>query len=269
MYSLQNRLCLITGASSGIGAATALAAGRAGARVIILARSKDKLDQVAGQIVQGGTAAFVYPVDLSDDAATSRVCRRIIAEVGIPDILVNNAGIGRWRYCEETNPAEAASIARLPYLAAFGMTHYFLPGMLARNQGQIINVTSPASFTVWPGATAYMAARWALRGFTRALQADLRHTNIQVTLFTAGEVSSSYWKNNPGSRERVPGISRILPRYTPEQVAQHLLRAMEKRPAHYVTGQTYRLVFWFQRLFPNLVDHIVWRTGHSRPAKPV
>jgi len=268
MPSLQNRLCLITGASSGIGKATALAAGRAGARVILLARSPDKLEQVAAQLSRTGREAHVFPVDLGDPVATGRVAERILAELGTPDILINNAGSGRWLYTEETDPTEVLDMVRVPYLAAFWITHFFLPGMLDRNQGHIINVTSPASFVTWPGATAYTAARWAVRGFTRALQADLRHTAIRVTLFTAGEVSSTYWENNSGSYERVPGINRMLPRYTPDQIAHHLLRAIEKRPANYVTGRTYQFVFWFRRLFPGLIDRIVWRTGDSRADTP-
>ena len=83
--------------------------------------------------------------------------------------------------------------------------------MLRRNTGHIVNVSSVGSRFVWPGATAYIAARWAVRGFTEALRADMAGTKIGVTLFESGVVQSPYWEHNPGSRERVPKDGEARP----------------------------------------------------------
>ena len=114
------------------------------------------------------------------------MAERINADVGTPDIIVNNAGAGQWKFVDETSPEEAVQMMAVPYFAAFYVTHAFLPGMLRRNTGHIVNVSSVGSRFVWPGATAYIAARWAVRGFTEALRADLAGTKIGVTLFECG-----------------------------------------------------------------------------------
>jgi len=170
---LKGKILVITGASSGIGAATARAAAREGARVVLLARSQGKLEDLAEEIRREGGQAWVYPVDLTDDQAVAEVAERITREVGTPDILVNNAGVGRWLATEETSAEEAVSMMAAPYFAAFFLTRAFLPDMLRRHTGTIVNMTSLASRIVWPGAVAYTAARWAMRGLTEALRADL------------------------------------------------------------------------------------------------
>src|SRR5262245_3080676 len=132
---VAGRLILITGASSGIGAATALAAACAGAKTILLARGRDRLETVAAQVRAGagdgsGGAAWVYPVDLADASAVAEVAPRIIAEAGLPDVLILSAGAGRWLFVEETPPAEAATMLAAPYFAAFYTVQAFLPAML-------------------------------------------------------------------------------------------------------------------------------------------
>ena len=186
---LRGRVVLITGASSGIGAATAKAIARRGGQVLLLARTQPALEAVAAEITVHGGTARVYPVDLTDLTMATQVARLIQTEVGTPDILINNAGAGRWLFVEETPPAEAVQMMAAPYFAAFFMTHAFLPAMRQRRRGQIINVTSIASYTVWPGATGYIAARWALRGFTEALRADLHGSGIEVTPRHGGQSS--------------------------------------------------------------------------------
>ena len=170
---LNGKIMLITGASSGIGAATARAAARAGAKVVLLARTKSKLENVADSIRKEGGTAHVYPVDLTVAEAVAEIAKRVTAEIGLPDIIFNNAGAGKWLYAQETEPADAVSMMASPYFAAFFVTRAFLPDMLKRKSGYIINMTSAASRLVWPGATAYIAARWAIHGFTEALRADL------------------------------------------------------------------------------------------------
>ncbi len=224
---IQGKTVLVTGASSGIGEATARAMARQGGRVLLLARRQAELDRIAAEIAAAGGEARGYAVDLTDLEAIARVAEAIKGEVGVPDIIVNNAGAGRFLFVEETTPAEAVQMMAVPYFAAFAVTHAFLPEMLARNSGHIVNVTSPVAHVQWQGAAGYSVARWAMRGFAEVLRAEVFGTGLRVTLVTPGTVRSPYFEANPGSGERIPGIARIFGVLTPEQVADATRRARE------------------------------------------
>lgn len=258
----RGKTALVTGASSGIGAATARALAQAGARVLLVARREGELERVASSIGPG--AATAYPVDLSSASAVSQMAQRITADVGTPDIIVNNAGAGQWKFVDETDPQEAVQMMAVPYFAAFYVTHAFLPGMLRRNSGHIVNVSSVGSRFVWPGATAYIAARWAVRGFTEALRADLAGTKVKVTLFESGVVQSPYWEHNPGSRERVPKMGRLVPELTSDAAAKAIVRGIEREQKLVVVPFMMKLTYWQHAVFPGVVHWLITRTGYTR-----
>jgi uncharacterized protein len=149
---INGQLVLVSGASSGIGAATAKVMAKAGGRVVLLARRKEALDQVAAEITSASGQAWAYSVDLADADAVAAVAKQITEELGTPDIIINNAGAGRWLFVDETSPAEAVQMMAVPYFAAFNVTHAFLPAILRRNSGHIVNISSVGSRFVWPGA---------------------------------------------------------------------------------------------------------------------
>ena len=263
---IEGRLALITGASSGIGAATAKAMAREGGRVLLLARTPSGLEQVAAEIKSKGGAAWVYPVDLSDAAAVERTGQSILKEAGVPDILINNAGAGRWLSVEETSPEETVQMMASPYFGAFYITRAFLSAMRQRDSGHIVNLTSPAGFVAWPDATAYTVARWAMRGFHEALRSDLHTTKIDVTLIVPGEVSSSYFANNPGGGEQLPGISKLYRTLTPEEVAEAIVRSVQRRKREVIIPPLLSLTLRMHRVWPGLVESALLRTA-AGPAK--
>lgn len=251
---MASKLVLITGASSGIGAATAKLYGARGAKVLLLARNEAKLAEVAAAIGRDGGAASPYAVDLADANAIAETSARIKREAGTPDILINNAGAGRWLSVLETSAADALAMIEVPYLAAFNLTRAFLPEMIARGSGAIACITSPASYVVWPNAAAYTAARHALLGFTESLRADLRRTGIDVTLVVLGPVETPYWEHNPGSREHLPESNPILaPILTAEQAAQAIAQGVERRRRRVVKPAILRALFLLNAFAPGLV----------------
>lgn len=258
---ISGKIAVITGASSGIGAATALLLAQKGARVVLLARREDKLAEVRRDILAQGGQAASYPVDLANVAAVSYVARTVFADVGPPDILINNAGAGRWLTVAETPPEEAEQMMAAPYFAAFNTTHALLPAMLARNSGHILNVTSVASYAAWPGATGYIAARWAMRGFTLGLRADLHRTGIGVTLFAAGKVDTPYFTRNPGSEERIPGLSRIVPTLSSAQAAAAIARAVQRERREVIVPPIAALFVQLHKFLPGVVDRLLIQTG--------
>ena len=254
---------VVTGASRGIGKATAEALGRAGARVALLARSAE-IEAVAAAIAANGGTARGYVADAGNPHDVGQAARRIVSDLGDPAIVINNAGAGRWLHVEETPAEEVASMMAAPYFAAFHATRAFLPAMLARQAGCIVNINSPVAYMPWPGATGYLCARFAMRGFSEGLRLDLRGTGVRVLEVVPSEVTSSYFENNPHSRERLPRITRFVPKLSPEQVAQAIIRGIERDRTRVVTPAMLRAALSMRALAPWLVDWLMWRTGARR-----
>jgi short-subunit dehydrogenase len=261
---LQDRLVLVTGASSGIGAQIARAAAERGARLVLVARGREALESLAAELRGGGPEARAMPADLSEVDEVERLAGELLAGPGCPDVLVNNAGAGRFRAVDENERGEAAQQMALPYLAAFELTRALVPAMVDRGSGRIANVTSAAAFFVFPGANGYATARWAMRAFTDHLREDLRGTGVGVTLVCPAEVDSPYFDHNPGSRERIPGASRIVGTLTPEEAGRKAVRAIEReRGVAYMPWRLVPLV-WVARHFPRSTQALVTRTGWKR-----
>jgi len=250
---MPRKIVMVTGASSGIGAATAKAFAAMGAQVVLVARNAENLSARSEGIERGGGAAIAYSADLSNPEAVSELAAKLCRDLGVPDILVNNAGSGRWAPLIETSPEELRHTIEVPYLAAAYATRAFLPGMIARGSGKIACVTSPASYLAWRDACGYIAARHALKGFAEGLRADLKGTGLHVTLVVLGAVDTSYWANNPGSRASVPKtIPGVFPQLTVQQAAAVIVDGIERKRRVVVKPAIYRLVFAMQALAPSL-----------------
>lgn len=257
------RTAVVTGASRGIGRAVAQAIARAGGRVVLLARSSD-VENVAAEIVAAGGAARAYRGDLTDADAVEDIGRRVMGDLGEPSIIVNNAGAGRWLYVEETSSTEAVEMMASPYFAAFFVTRVFLPAMLARRDGCIVNVNSPAAFMPWPGAAGYAASRFALRGLTAALRVDLQGTGVRVLEVVPGLVASTYFEHNRDAAPRIPQITRLMPRLSPDDVAVALVSGIETDRRRIVMPAMLRLTMMINALSPSLIAWLMARTGWRR-----
>jgi uncharacterized protein len=264
---IRGATAVVTGASSGIGRATAQALAQHGAHVLLLARTAPKLEEVAAGIHAAGGSAEAHPGDLSDPAVVDRLFDSLAARGVQPDIVINSAGAGRWLTTEETSPAEAVACMGAPYFAAFFVTRRCLPAMLAGRHGHIVNVNSPVAWSGWPGAAAYTAARYALRGFTIALRYDLHGTGVGLTSVTPGRTATGYFDHNPGVLKRAPGVGRLVPTLTPQQVAAAVVDAIRHNRREVVLPAMLRLLLAGNALAPRLVEWLVQRTSWRRPAR--
>ena len=245
---------LVTGASSGIGAATARALAVRGASVLLVGRNMERLTAVATDLGAQGRKATAYPADLANPQEVSRLARIVQEQHGIPDILVNNAGAGRWLPIVDTGADELASMLSVPFLAAFNVTRELLPGMRRRGTGHIVNVTSIGAFLVWPNAAGYIAARWAVRGFNEALRSELSGSGIGVSLVAFSQVSSSFWDHNPGSWERLPAAAHRLRTLTPDDAAAAIVEAIEKDRRLVLRPRTIYLLRLLNTLMPRGIE---------------
>lgn len=218
---------VISGASSGIGAAAARRFARGGAEVVLVARRRDKLEALAAEI---GDGARVFACDASDAEAVGAMARDVLAS-GPPDVVINAAGAGQWKTLLETTPEEARAMMDAPYFAAFFVTRAFLPAMLEARRGIVMHLNSPACRVTWPESVGYAAARHALEGFHEALSQDLHGTGVTSCHVILGEVASDYWQNNPGAAERMPAMNRLFTTLSPEESADILWR-LSRAPRH-------------------------------------
>ncbi|WP_051714245.1 SDR family NAD(P)-dependent oxidoreductase [Nocardia rhamnosiphila] len=220
------RTVLITGASSGIGRAAAVRIGAAGARVALVARRKEELEEVAAEIRAAGGTAGVHPCDLNDFAALDAAVATVLAEYGGVDILINNAGRSIRRRLDESYDRfhDFERTMRLNYFAALRLMLAVLPGMRERRAGHIVNILSVANLFGGPGYSAYVASKAALDSLTADLHAE--------TLLDGIHFSSVYMP-----LVRTPMIApnaryRDTAALTPEQGAQIVCRTLTDRPRH-------------------------------------
>ena len=240
--------------------AIGLACEQAGAKAICL-HPRTRADMYSGQARWSEITAMVEALDASQGSAVDAMADRVRATWGAPSLVVNSAGAGIWRFLEETTPAEVDSMIGAPYLAAAQTSRAFIGKMIAAGRGLLIHVGSPASVIPWPGATAYTASRWALRGLHEALCQDLRGTGVRSSLIYFGEVSSDYFQANPGSHEHMPSLGSWIPMSSPERCAKIILHVVRRpRPVVYHPFAL-RLMAWTAALAPAPTRWLIARTG--------
>jgi NAD(P)-dependent dehydrogenase (short-subunit alcohol dehydrogenase family) len=181
--ALQDRVVLVTGASSGIGRATAELAGRHGAKVLLVSRTKEKLDALKGEIESGGGRAYVYPTDLSDLEECDAMIKKVLDEHGSVDILINNAGRSIRRSIEASYDRfhDFQRTMQLNYFGAVKLILAVLPGMRQRKRGHIINISSIGTQAYPPRFGAYVASKSALAALSRCIGPEVSDDGVAVT----------------------------------------------------------------------------------------
>ena len=253
---LAGRVVVVTGASSGIGAATAIACGRASMRVVLAARRADRLATVAAEVTAVGGAARVVPTDVGDEASVRALIDGTVAEWGRLDVLVNNAGIGIPATVEQTTPAEFERLLRVNYLGAVHGVLAALPHMRRQGAGHLVNVASVVGKRASPFRAAYVASKFALVGFSEALRLELRGTGIDVTCVCPIGTATEFHLAEP-NRLGVPG--RGGPIQSAEHVARAIVRALRRPRAEVHPYPPARLLFLANDLAPALVDRLLLR----------
>jgi short-subunit dehydrogenase len=265
---IKDSLCVVSGASSGIGRATARELAKRGARVILVARRRERLEEAAREIRANGGQAWAYPADLTRPQAAEDLGRAVLEAHGVPHVLVHGAGAGAWRFIEETSYPDFIEMMSTPYFSAAFLTRALVPAMLEENRGFVLSVCSPASRQVWPGAVGYIAARWALQGFTEALRADFYRTNLKAGCFFPSKISDSeYFIQNTHTEQRIPGVGRLIPAITSHQAALGIVRAIEREAR--IAFEPWQLGAFdlLQKVFPRISERLAWSSGAKRECR--
>jgi NADP-dependent 3-hydroxy acid dehydrogenase YdfG len=227
--ALDGKVVAITGASSGIGEATALALVGAGAAVSLAARREDRIAALAGRIGDEGGKAVAIATDITDEGQARGFVERTASELGGIDMLVNNAGVMLLGPVEGADTAEWRRMVEVNLLGLLYCTHAALPLMRERGGGHIVNVSSVAGRTARAGAAVYNLTKWGVVAFSEALRQEALHSNIRVTAIEPGYVDTELQGHNTnplvieGAKQMREQIGEVL---EAQDIAEAILYAV-------------------------------------------
>ena len=194
----NDRAAIVTGASSGIGEQFAQVLARRGYQVVLVARSADRLEELAAQL---RPQAHPLPADLSDRTARAGLLDRIATLDLVPDILINNAGFSTLGLVAKSVPEQEVNLVEVDVAAVVDLCSRFLPGMVDRHRGAVLNVASMAGFGPLPGQAAYGAAKAFVLAYTHSLRGELRGTGVSATALCPGPVDTGFGEAAGFSKE--------------------------------------------------------------------
>ncbi len=251
----KNNVVLLTGASMGIGEQIAYQLADQGARLMLAARSADKLALVAAECRRRGALAETFVVDLTDEAQCKQLVSHTVATYQRIDTLLYNAGKGYpQRFDKMTDLSSIRNEINLNYLGLVSCVFYALPH-LKLTKGQIVAVSSFGSFVGIPGTGGYNASKHALRGFLNTVRAELIDTGVTVTVVFPGAISTARLRETMGKN------MDTIPTMTPERCAQLTIQASANRRRQLVTTAAGKLLVVLYSWFPALLDRQLARIG--------
>jgi short-subunit dehydrogenase len=253
----------ITGASSGIGEAAALAFAREGARLVLSSRRPAELERVRRSCARPDDHV-VIPLDLTRSESFPAAVTEVLARCGKIDVLVNNGGVSQRALAADAALEVERALMEVDYFGPVALTTAVLPAMRARRAGRIVVVSSVMGYVGTPGRSTYAAAKHALHGYFDSLRAELWKENIGVTLVCPGYVKTAVSDNAVGPRGEKHGQTDATHRsgITAEACAAALVRAVaSEREETYVGREAYAI--YIKRFFPSLYSRVVRRMSFS------
>lgn len=251
---------LITGASSGIGAATARLFGREGYRVALAARRSDRLESLVREIESGGGQALAVTADLTRLEDIQNLVKATQDRFGQIDILFNNAGSGRLDWLENLDPVRGIDEqVRLNLVAVIQTSREVLPQMIARRSGQIINMASLAGLVATPTYSVYSASKFGVRGFSEALRREVGIYGIHVSVIYPGGVSTEFTEH-AGIKRKTGKTTPASLRLEAGEVAREVYKMVRRPRRGVIIPWQMHLAVWFNLFFPGLSDWIIERS---------
>ena len=230
---LSGRVALVTGASSGIGDATARALANAGAKVALAARRKDRLDVLALELTGGGVDVLAIAADLVHEEENRRIVAETEAHFGRLDILVNNAGVMHLAPIDAADSADWRRMLELNVLALMVSSQAALPGMRQRGGGHIVNISSTAGRIANPNAAGYAATKFGVVAFSEALRREVYKDGIRVSVIEPGAVATELREHIPhaATRQALDAWAGSMRQLQGEDIANAVLYCVSQ-PAH-------------------------------------
>jgi uncharacterized protein len=242
-----DRCAVVTGASSGIGAELARELARRGHQVVLVARTESKLAELATEL---GDQAHVLATDLSDREARAALLDRI-GDLGlVPEILVNNAGLSTLGPVHRSDPDAETNLLEVDVVAVVDLCSRFLPGMVERGRGAVLNVASTAAFQPLPGQAAYGAAKAFVLSYTHSLSGELAGTGVTVTALCPGPVDTGFGEAAGFDRHDFETSLPSIMWVSAAEVARTAVKGMDRGRVVVIPGAVNRAGATFGRLAP-------------------
>ncbi|MUG95854.1 SDR family NAD(P)-dependent oxidoreductase [Scytonema sp. UIC 10036] len=229
---LEGKVAIVTGASAGIGEATAIALAFEGAQVAIAARRAERLKAVAERIESNGGKALLIVADVADETQARDIVHKTHAELGRIDILVNNAGVALVGDIGGANTADWRRMFDINVLGLMYVTHAALPIFKAQGTGHVVNISSVAGRTVRAGIGAYNVSKWGVNAFSEALRQEVHKDNIRVTIVGPGMVNTEIndFITDPIAKQRSEERRKSITPLESEDVAAAIVYAVTQPP---------------------------------------
>lgn len=249
----KNKVVLITGASSGIGKQTAIEFAKKGSQVILVARRKPKLEQVEKELEKFNVPVMIHQCDVSDKSQVLTMSRAVLDKFDSVDVLVNNAGFAIFGTVSDLTVEDIESQMATNYLGMIYCTKNFLPSMIKKKSGHIVNVASVAASFGLPGIAPYCASKFAMLGFSEGLKHELKGTGIGITVVSPIMVRTDFFDQ--------PSFKKI-PKYSPTSlsantVAKAILKAANSPRLEIIVPSVVRGAVWMKNTFPYVINPIV------------
>ena len=250
----KDQIIAITGASSGIGMQAAIDFSNKGANTIILiSRNSMKLNKVKEKL-NPNCNVEIYPCDVSNKKMVYDMSNNILGKVGTIDILVNNAGFGIYGRVIDQTIEDIEKVTSTNYMGMIYCTKMFLPFMVKRNQGHIVNVASLAASFGIPCMAAYCGSKFAMLGFSEALYHELKNTNVGITVVSPIAVKTNFFDNESFKGKMPHKLGYVL---DPKTVSKAILKAAYSKRLEIVVPFFVRSAVWLKQTFPYLINPIV------------
>ncbi len=262
---LENKVAIITGASEGIGKAIAERFVSEGARVVLAARSEDKLRAVAAKLGEG--RALVVPTNVADPAQLDRLVQQTVERFGGIDILVNNAGFGLYAPCHEMNWERFRELWEVNFFAAVRLALTALPHLRQR-RGAVVNVSSVAGKIPLPYMGAYCASKFALNTISSAMRMELKQAGVRVVVVLPGRVATQFHRVAYRDGKNLPGVfqRRVSEGVSAEKVADVALHALLRGKREVVVPVRLRVAMGLRALMPGVTEFVLSRMVKTETA---
>ena len=262
--NFKNKVVVITGASSGIGEAAAEQFAKKGANIVLVARRKDKLDEVERKLSKYSTKILVQVCDVSDKEQVKLMSEKVIETFSKIDVLVNNAGFVIYGKVEELSIEDIESQMKTNYFGTINCTKYFLPHFLKQNSGHMVNVASVGGSFGVPGIASYCATKYAMLGFSEGLHHELHGTNVGVTVVSPIMVRTNLF-DHPSFKNFTKFATGIS--LSADTVAKAIIKASNSSRLEIVVPSFVRIGIWFKQTFPFLINPIIGNAFRKQLAK--